>query len=133
MIVRVRTAFVRSTFVRFAPVRFTPRRFAPRRLDKPYLDGLTPNRDVEAGGSNPLTPTNNPLLLRWFLISPLSPQASFGQLLVTDTARNQCSRQEKLSHKKAENFHGVSLFRFKVCSLVVTDKNLSTTLVSHNA
>ena len=109
------------------------RDLALHKLIEPYLDGLIFIQDVEAGGANPLTPTNNTLLRRWFLISPLSPQAPLGQLLVVDAARNQCSRQEKLSHKKAENFHGVSLLGFKVCSLVVTDKNLSATLVAHNA
>ena len=39
------------------------RKPALHKLVKPYLDGLILIRDVEAGGSNPLTPTNNPLLL----------------------------------------------------------------------
>ena len=40
------------------------RKPALHELVKPYLDGLILIRDVEAGGSNPLTPTKDPLLLR---------------------------------------------------------------------
>ncbi len=47
------------------------RDLALHKLVEPYLDGLILIQDVEAGGSNPLTPTNNPLLLRVFLISLL--------------------------------------------------------------
>ena len=40
-------------------LRTKQRKPALHELVKPYLDGLILIRDVEAGGSNPLTPTKN--------------------------------------------------------------------------
>ena len=55
-------------------------------LVKPYLDVLIPIRDVEAGGSNPLTPTKNPLLRRGVLIFSIDSASFTG----TDLAHGYC-------------------------------------------